>query len=54
MIDNSLLGGLDQDQYNAVVHPHSTICIAGPGSGKTRALVAKAEYLFDEGVRDVL
>ena len=54
MIDESFLGGLDQDQHDAVVYPTSTICIAGPGSGKTRALVAKAEYLFDEGIRDVL
>ena len=43
-----ILQELDQDQLNAVQFPTSTVCVAGPGSGKTRALVAKAEYLASE------
>lgn len=44
---------LDSEQEEAVNHSSSTICIAGPGSGKTRTLVAKAERLWAEG-RDLI
>lgn len=37
---------LDDEQKLVVNYPDSTICIAGPGSGKTRTLVAKAEQLY--------
>jgi len=41
---------LDSDQKKVVDYPDSCICIAGPGSGKTRVLVAKAESLYKENV----
>jgi len=40
---------LDEDQREVVDYPDSSICIAGPGSGKTRVLVAKAEALYSKG-----
>ena len=49
-----LLDTLDLDLKNAVVNKGSTVCIAGPGSGKTRALVSKAEYLVDQGETDII
>ena len=49
-----LLDSLDQDQKSAVEFNGSTICVAGPGSGKTRALVAKAEYLVNKGETDII
>ena len=48
------LADLDQEQLAAVQYPTSTVCIAGPGSGKTRALVSKAEYLYYEGYSDTI
>ena len=39
---------LDQDQSEAVHYNGSTVCIAGPGSGKTRALTSKADFLAEE------
>ena len=40
---------LDSEQKEVVNYPGSVTCIAGPGSGKTRTLVAKAESLFSSG-----
>ncbi len=40
---------LDSEQQAAVDYEGSTAVIAGPGSGKTRTLVAKAEKLFSQG-----
>ena len=37
---------LDLEQQTVVDTPGSVICLAGPGSGKTRTLVAKAEGLW--------
>jgi superfamily I DNA/RNA helicase len=48
------LAQLDQEQLAAVEYPTSTVCIAGPGSGKTRALISKAEYLYYEGFSDTI
>ena len=48
------LAQLDQEQLQAVEYPTSTVCIAGPGSGKTRALVTKAEYLYYQGFGDTI
>ena len=45
---------LDQDQQDTVEYASSTVCIAGPGSGKTRALTAKAEYLMNSGISDII
>lgn len=39
----------DGEQQRVLDYPGSCICIAGPGSGKTRTLVAKAEELYSEG-----
>ena len=39
---------LDKEQTQVVNHDQSTICIAGPGSGKTRVLTAKAELLWSQ------
>ncbi len=39
---------LDSEQTRVVDYKHSTICIAGPGSGKTRVLAAKAESLWSQ------
>lgn len=40
---------LDDEQQAVVDYSNSCVCIAGPGSGKTRTLVAKAEQLWSEG-----
>ena len=40
---------LDSEQMKVVYYPDSSVCIAGPGSGKTRVLTAKAEKLSSEG-----
>jgi len=48
------LSDLDQEQLEAVEYDSSTVCIAGPGSGKTRALVTKAEYLYYQGFSDTI
>ena len=48
------LSDLDQEQLEAVEYNSSTVCIAGPGSGKTRALISKAEYLYYEGFSDTI
>lgn len=39
---------LDEEQREVVDYDSSCMVIAGPGSGKTRTLVAKAEKLWDE------
>lgn len=44
---------LDIDQSRVVKYNGDTICIAGPGSGKTRVLTAKAETLVRAG-QDVI
>lgn len=40
------VGALDARQRLAVLHPESVVIRAGPGSGKTRTLVAKVAYLL--------
>src|SRR4030042_1266483 len=40
---------LDSEQQAVVDYNGNTIVIAGPGSGKTRTLVAKAEKLYNDG-----
>jgi DNA helicase-2/ATP-dependent DNA helicase PcrA len=42
----SEIGELNEDQKEAVFEPSSVVVRAGPGSGKTRTLVAKAGYLL--------
>ncbi|MER7247005.1 ATP-dependent helicase [Kribbella sp. NPDC000426] len=37
---------MDQEQQAAVIAPGNLVIIAGPGSGKTRTLVARAGYLL--------
>lgn len=39
---------LDAEQKKVINQSGSVICIAGPGSGKTRTLVAKAEQLWTQ------
>ncbi|WP_229076827.1 UvrD-helicase domain-containing protein [Actinoplanes sp. DH11] len=41
------LAELNESQLAAVLHPGSQVVRAGPGSGKTRTLVAKAAYALD-------
>lgn len=41
------LKNLDWNQRQAVQHEGNVVVTAGPGSGKTRALVARAAYLLD-------
>jgi len=40
---------LDDEQREAVESKESMVCIAGPGSGKTRVLTEKARHLFNSG-----
>lgn len=40
---------LDEEQREVVESDNSMICIAGPGSGKTRVLTEKARRLFNSG-----
>lgn len=44
---------LDSEQQAVVNYDDSCVVIAGPGSGKTRTLVAKAEKLWNEG-KDII
>ena len=44
-----LVDTLDEMQERVVLYQDNTVCIAGPGSGKTRVLAAKAEELVKEG-----
>jgi DNA helicase-2/ATP-dependent DNA helicase PcrA len=44
------LAGLNDDQRTAVREPGSVVVRAGPGSGKTRTLVAKVGYLLQTQV----
>ena len=37
---------LDKDQERAVAYEGDLICVAGPGSGKTRTIVSKIVYLL--------
>src|SRR5512139_2451563 len=41
------LNRLNDRQRQAALHPESQVVRAGPGSGKTRTLVAKAAYLLE-------
>src|SRR5258707_10659233 len=53
LVSPALAAELDQlndDQRRAVRHPGNLVVRAGPGSGKTRTLVAKAGYLLDAEV----
>lgn len=46
-----LLRPLNAEQRAAAMHRSGTaICVAGPGSGKTRTLIARAGLLLEEGV----
>lgn len=50
LVSPSLAAELDElndDQRRAVLHPGNVVVRAGPGSGKTRTLVAKVGYLLD-------
>jgi len=40
---------LSEEQQKVIDYDGSCLCIAGPGSGKTRTLVEKAEKLYKEG-----
>lgn len=40
---------LDYEQEQVVTHPRSSVCVAGPGSGKTRVLTEKARRLSADG-----
>jgi len=40
---------LDKEQQEVVDYNESALCIAGPGSGKTRVLTEKARKLFNSG-----
>lgn len=40
---------LDEEQEVVVSSPKSTLCISGPGSGKTRVLTEKARRIFNSG-----
>jgi DNA helicase II / ATP-dependent DNA helicase PcrA len=44
------LGSLNRQQLEAVLHEGNVIVRAGPGSGKTRTLVARAAYVLDAQV----
>lgn len=44
------LRSLNRDQLRAVLHEDDSVVRAGPGSGKTRTLVAKVAYLLDSQV----
>lgn len=44
---------LDSDQLKVIEHNGDSVCVAGPGSGKTRVLAAKAELLTKQG-KDVI
>lgn len=48
-----MLRELDNDQQKVVDYEDSCLVVAGPGSGKTRTLVAKAAKLWSEG-KDVV
>jgi len=50
LISHSLAAEIDElndDQRQSVLHPGSMVVRAGPGSGKTRTLVAKVGYLLN-------
>lgn len=40
---------LNDEQWQAIIAPSPTICMASAGGGKTRALIAKIRYLLDNG-----
>ena len=40
---------LDKEQQAVVDYDGSALCVAGPGSGKTRVLTEKARKLFNSG-----
>ncbi len=44
------LSGLDEFQAQAVASPGHTLVVAGPGAGKTRVLLARAEKLLEDGL----
>jgi len=41
---------LTQEQYQAAQNPGHTLVVAGPGTGKTRTLLARALHLLEEGL----
>ena len=42
--------GLNEEQWNAIIAPSPTFLNASAGSGKTRCLVSKVQYLLDSGI----
>ena len=42
--------GLNQEQWKAITAPSPIFCNASAGSGKTKSLVAKIQYLLDSGI----
>jgi DNA helicase-2/ATP-dependent DNA helicase PcrA len=50
-MDNFILKLLNENQYKAATSERKKICvIAGPGCGKTRALIYRTYYLIKEGL----
>ncbi len=41
---------LTPEQYKAATNPGHTLVVAGPGTGKTRTLLARALYLLEQDI----